>query len=305
MADKIFPTNFSELTTVQGTDKLLISGTSSSDTEYCQVQTLIDDMTGIDGIGTGFIPMKKADGTLESSSIAASDVVQTEDTGVVYRIPAYSSASAIALSDLTTKNLTSFSSSDSSGLYFMQNVVNGSNSLVGRVAFGNATRGLACGFYNNGTTQDLCIFPITAGVTSSTPQLLARQDWVTEQLTTKFETTLTCSTTDATSTEMLDASGDSFDDIFGTLSEPYIINVNAVRSGDDEGTLFNGAISVVVGTASAAQTDEQIETAVAMTLRSSENTGIWYDYANNTFKAKGAAGTNLTWKLVITKIVEA
>lgn len=185
MAIKIFDTDFDvkALGAITRDDVVMIQGVADADATVCTVGDLVDAMTGMTNIATGVIPMKAAGGGFEESGLVAGELLKNGG-GSLYSIPFYDSSDTITSSALFAKLLTSFSSLDSSGLYPMQNVANSGNSLVGRVALGSSTRGLAIGLFNNGSTQELGIFPINAGNTSAVPQMLARQAWVQETIPT-------------------------------------------------------------------------------------------------------------------------
>jgi len=279
MADKTFATDFSELTTVQGTDKLLINGTSSSDTEYCQVQTLIDDMTGIDAISTGEIIRKNSDGTLGGTGATYDEYIRYADETVGDLTKFYGNG-LITETGFKAASITSWQSSYASGL-FIANLSNGGYSYVGRIGVDNGTRGVSLGFINDGTTQEIAIHASTAGVVSSTPQLLAKQDWVevyTGQNYASFKTVDAATTTSLPSYTVsgfvltADANGALIIDGYALEDNDYVLL-------NHESSPVIGGTYIVTSSGSASTpfvlTYQGIDTITLVSDTSTTQTGVW------------------------------
>jgi hypothetical protein len=177
MADKIFPTDFTELTAFNSQDKIPIQGLNSADMEYAETGKIIEDATGIGvTLPNGNVP--KSNGTkLIDSGIPAVDLATITDQ-TANEIPIFNgSTTELTPSNLFIKALTSWNNTYAKGLFPSNVSING-NILVGRVGFDNGTRGLSVALYNNGTTQKAALHTSTSGNVSSTPTWIATEDYV-------------------------------------------------------------------------------------------------------------------------------
>lgn len=291
MAEIDFYTDFTKLekTAMASDDKIMVQ-----EQQYVEAKELIQKWTGLDTAETGFIVKKKADGTLESTGIEEENLVQKSEDLVPFNIPYITGASEITSSGFSIRTLTTWLSTAISGLFKANFAANGST-LVGRIGVANSTGvGVSLGLYNNGVDQKVAIHATTGNEVSSTPQWVATEKYVSDLTTIRLYAT----TTDDTSVEFLDALGNRLPE----QTNPYQIQFNAHRTGDDLGVTTLGEISSISPLHRGVDHRNNLYTTVPMVVSDSETEGIWFDFATQKLYAKGQLGFSLDWVIDVTYI---
>jgi hypothetical protein len=300
MADKIFDSGFATKAkaAVTRADKVLINGSADSDTTVVTVGDLVDAITGIDTIPTGNIPVKHANGTLTDSDTSIAGLIQDNGTAALGDIPYYLGSGFISSSGFSIRNIASWSASLVKGLFKAIVSINGST-LVGRIGITNSTgSGVSIGLYNDGAEVKAALHPTLSNSVSSTPTWLATEGYVGTAITAALnEVTLYATTTDETSVEFLDANGDRLP---AALAYPYMIQIQGVRTGDDNGVLFNGYSQAASASVRSSGEQNTCVESISFGLSDVESQGVWVDVTTIQPKlyAKGDTATNLEWAII-------
>ena len=293
MAEIDFYTDFTKLekTAMASDDKIMVQ-----EQQYVEAKELVDKWTGLDTVSTGVIPKKKRDGTLGDTDLQEAAVLRIDEAETYnnLEIPICNLQNEVRPSGFYLRTIRSWLSTAISGLFKANFAANGST-LVGRIGVANSTGvGVSLGLYNNGVDQKVAIHATAGSEVSSTPQWVATEKYVSDLTTIRLYAT----TTDDTSVEFLDALGNRLPE----QTNPYQIQFNAHRTGDDLGVTTFGEISSISPLHRGADHRNNLYTTVPMVVSDGESEGIWFDFATQKLYAKGQLGFSLDWVIDVTYI---